>query len=75
MEKQGEPTENEDTSLENNESKDVEMDDVNNHCRAEGVIYFEIKNVSKIKETALSESVIIRNLPWFVYIIFDSHFE
>ena len=65
-EKQAQPTENEDTSLENNETKDVEMDDINNHCRAEGVIHFEIKNVSKIKETALSESVIIRNLPWFV---------
>jgi len=69
VEKQGEPTENEDTSLENNESKDVEMDDVNNHCRAEGVIYFEIKNVSKIKETALSESVIIRNLPWKIMLM------
>ena len=62
-----EPTENEDTSVEN-ESKDVEMDDIDNHCRAEGVMHFEIKNVSKIKETALSEPVIIRNLPWCVFI-------
>ena len=47
-----------------NEDKDVEMDDITNHCRAEGVIKFDIKNVSKIKETVLSEPVIIRNLPW-----------
>ena len=58
-----EPSENEDKSPEN-ESKDVEMDDINNHCRAEGWITFELKNVSKVKDSALSEPVIIRNLPW-----------
>ncbi|XP_066936124.1 ubiquitin carboxyl-terminal hydrolase 7-like [Clytia hemisphaerica] len=52
-----------------NEDKDVEMDDITNHCRAEGVIKFEIKNVSKVKETALSESVTIRNLPWRIMLM------
>ena len=46
------------------ESKDVEMEEVDDHCRAEGVIKFEVNNVSKIKETVLSEAVMIRNLPW-----------
>lgn len=63
-----EPSENEDKSPEN-ESKDVEMDDINNHCRAEGWITFELKNVSKVKDSALSEPVIIRNLPWKIMVM------
>ena len=58
-----EPQETEDVSMAS-ENKDVEMEDISNHCRAEGCIRFEVKSVSKIKDTALSDPVIIRNLPW-----------
>ena len=27
--------------------KDVEMEEINEHCRAEGIAKFEVKNVSK----------------------------
>lgn len=50
--------------------KDVEMEDIEDHCRAEGHIKFEVKNVSKIKDTVLSDPVIIRNLPWYVFFLF-----
>ena len=49
-------------TIENN--KDVEMTEDEDHCRAEGLIRFEVHNVSKIKETVLSEPEMIRNLPW-----------
>ncbi|XP_065658399.1 ubiquitin carboxyl-terminal hydrolase 7 isoform X4 [Hydra vulgaris] len=52
----------------NENTKDVEMAD-EDHCRAEGLITFEVHNVSKIKETVLSEPVIIRNLPWRIMLM------
>jgi len=52
------------------ETKDVEMEETfEDHCRAEGTVGFEVKNVSKIKDTVLSEPVMIRNLPWRVMLM------
>jgi len=51
-------------------AKDVEMiEEVDDNCRAEGSILFEVNNVSKIKETVLSEAVMIRNLPWRIMVM------
>lgn len=58
----------EDVSM-TSENKDVEMEDISNHCRAEGCIRFEVKSVSKVKDTALSDPVIIRNLPWRIMLM------
>ena len=33
-------------------------------ARPEGVVRFVVKDFSKLKETVLSEPVLIRNLPW-----------
>ena len=44
------------------EDGDVEM--AEDPSRAEGVLKFEVPNFSKLKETILSDPVIIRNLPW-----------
>ena len=60
-------TESEDTSdlIEEQNDKDVEMvEEVDDPCKAEGLIRFEVHNVSKIKDTILSDPVMIRNLPW-----------
>jgi len=58
------PTESSETKT--TQENDIEMEDINNHCRAEGYIRFEVKNVSKVKDSVLSDPVTIRNLPWFV---------
>ena len=60
-------TESEDTSefVEPQNNKDAEMvKDVDDPCKAEGLLRFEVHNVSKIKDTILSDPVVIRNLPW-----------
>lgn len=44
-------------------------EDLHDHCRAEGSITFDVKNVSKIKDTALSDPVLIRNLPWRIMLM------
>ena len=52
------------------ETKDVEMEEtMEDNCRAEGQCTFEVKNVSKIKDTVLSEPVMIRNLPWRIMLM------
>lgn len=52
------------------EPKDAEMEEtIEDNCRAEGNCTFEVKNVSKIKDTVLSEPVMIRNLPWRIMLM------
>lgn len=43
---------------------DVQMED--GPSRPEGALRFEVQNFSKIKETVLSDHVMIRNLQWYV---------
>lgn len=45
-------------------SKESEMQLEEDSARPEGVVRFVVKDFSKIKDTALSEPVFIRNLPW-----------
>ena len=40
------------------------LEEVDNLCKAEGLIRFEVHNFSKIKDTVLSDPVMIGNLPW-----------
>lgn len=51
--------------VEQQNKKDVEIvKEVGDPDKAEGLLRFEVNNVSKIKATVLSDPVMIRNLPW-----------
>ncbi len=47
---------------EEKESADMQVE--NSSSRAEGSLHFVVQNFSKIKETVLSDPVLIRNLQW-----------